>query len=304
MTRIFRFIDERGFAAQGQEVNAFNFNVNSTFLLLWIDALWVMGVRYQMLWCKLLLIYQMPKAGSQTIEATLDDCSLPHRIFRFHYLCSPLDEPWASEQLPFMTKMSRLLRTRKLLRAWGFKIPKIEVITGMREPIGGMLSSIFENHSYFFSKREPVNLAECRDLLLKPRAMSLAQKWFDRELKPFTGIDIFEEPFIRDKGYAIYENRFSRLLLYRYEALEKLSAMLKEFLGCEVQAVVNRNIGSSKAYSQAYRKAKEQVRLPVDFVAKQYNSRMMQHFYSEKERQDFQLRWVQTANEPADTAFA
>jgi hypothetical protein len=261
-------------------------------------------VRPQILWYKLLLIYQMPKAGSQTIEATLHNCSLRHRIYRFHFLCSRLSEPWASEQLPFITRMSRLLRIRRRLRAFGFGIPKIEVITGMREPIGAMLSSIFENYSYFFSKDGEVNLTQYRDILLMRTAMDLIQQWFDCELKPFTGIDVFEKPFPRDQGYAIYENKFSRLLLYRYEALEKLSAMLREFLGCEVQSVINRNIGSSKEYAEAYRKAKEHLQLPADFVAKHCNSRMMRHFYSEKERQNFQVKWTRSDDERADTTFA
>jgi hypothetical protein len=246
----------------------------------------------QILWSKLLLIYQMPKAGSQTIEATLQHCSLPHLIFRFHFLCSALAEPWASDQLQFRTRMSRVLRARKLLRSCGFNIPKIEVITGLREPIGVMLSSIFENYSYFFSKEEPVRLTEYRNLLLKPAAMNLVQHWFDRELKPFTGIDVFEKPFPCDQGYAIYENKFSRLLLYRYEALKNLSTILREFLGCEVQAVINRNIGSSKEYGWAYHHAKERLRLPVQFVARHCNTKMMRHFYSADERRRLFLQWT------------
>jgi hypothetical protein len=246
---------------------------------------------------RILLIYQMPKAGSQTIEATLKHCFLPHQIHRFHFLRSALAEPWASQQMEFMSKMSRALRVRKLLRACGLTIPKIEVITGLREPIGAMLSAVFENYYHFFSQGEPVKVSKYRDILLKPDAMNLVQQWFDCELKPFTGIDVFKKPFPWDQGYAIYENRFSRLLLYRYEALGKVSDILREFLSCDVPAVINRNLSSSKEYSEAYRQVKEHLRLPADWVAKQCNSRMMRHFYSEQERQDLQLKWAQTEKE-------
>jgi hypothetical protein len=163
----------------------------------------------------------------------------------------------------------------------------------LREPIGLTLSSIFENFSFFFQKPESVTLADYQDILLRPRAMNLAQQWFDWELKPFTGIDVYSAPFPRETGYAIYENRFARALVYRYEALGKLPAMLHEFLGCEVPAVLNRNIGSSKAYSQSYQETKEHLRLPSGFVASQCNSKMMQHFYSAEERRAFQELWTQ-----------
>src|SRR5262252_8920495 len=118
-----------------------------------------------MIFRRLLLIYQMPKTGSQTVEATLQQYSLPHQIVRLHFLSSDLAEPlvaklqspqvpnaWkenAQDQLIFTKKMSRIVRTRKWFRTFGLRIPKLEVITALREPIGLGLSTIFENYNYF-----------------------------------------------------------------------------------------------------------------------------------------------------------
>src|SRR5438105_10706901 len=44
----------------------------------------IRGSSLTLLFGRLLLVYQMPKTGSQTVEATLEKCSLPHRILRFH----------------------------------------------------------------------------------------------------------------------------------------------------------------------------------------------------------------------------
>src|SRR5689334_14279146 len=84
-----------------------------------------------LLFDRLLLVYQMPKTGSQTVEATLNRCSLPHRILRFHYLSRTMaeeirrgpvsnhaPEQWAESvrpQLAFMRRMSRVLRCRRIL---------------------------------------------------------------------------------------------------------------------------------------------------------------------------------------------
>jgi len=262
-----------------------------------------------MIFGKLLLIYQMPKTGSQTIEATLQQCSLPHRIVRLHFLSGNFADPiieklnsnqvpeeWkqnARKQLEFTKEMSRIVRTRRLLRACGLKIPKVEIITGLREPISLGLSTMFENFSYFFPKSQPPGLDDYAEVLQRPKLYHFSQCWFDWELKPFTGIDVFQTPFPRETGYSIYQSRSARVLVYRYEALGKLAVMLSQFLGCEVPDVLVRNLASSKSYAAAYQHAKQTLHLPPAFVARQYASKMMRHFYSDEERQAFLVRWAQ-----------
>src|SRR5438477_4717062 len=98
---------------------------------------------------RLLLIYQMPKIGSQTIEATLRQAQLPCPIHRFHYLSSALtktlrhglssskpDPAWkedARRQLDSIAEISRTIRLRRLLSLCGFRFPKLEIVTGLRE---------------------------------------------------------------------------------------------------------------------------------------------------------------------------
>jgi hypothetical protein len=265
-----------------------------------------------MLFGKLLLIYQMPKTGSQTIEATLQQCRLPHQIVRLHFLSSNFAEPiieklksnqvpeeWkqkAREQLEFTRRMARIVRTRRVLRACGFNIPKLRIISAVREPISLGLSTMFENFSYFFPQPQP-SLEDYVEVLQRPRLYNFSQRRFDWELKPFTGIDVFKTPFPQQSGYSIYENCFARALVYRYEALEQLSAMFRVFVGCEVPQVLVRNQASFKPYAEAYRHVKEIVRLPAAFVAEQCSSKMMRHFYSEEERQRFFMRWSQGTEE-------
>src|SRR6266404_6101237 len=81
---------------------------------------------------RLLLIYQMPKTGSQTVQATLQRCSLPLPIVRLHFLSS---------------------------------------------------------------KREQVTVEDYLEVLQRPKLYDFAQKWFERELEPFMGIDEFAKPF-------------------------------------------------------------------------------------------------------------
>jgi len=273
--------------------------------------------RRELLFGKLVLIYQMPKVGSQTIEATLRQCSVPDQILRFHYLSNAMasnakggldsdvpDKAWkqkARPQLELSEKIARAIRLRKILSRCGFNIPKLQVITGVRELIGLVLASIFENYLYFAPDLESMTVETCRDVLLRPRMFIALRDWFNLELKSFIGIDVYQRAFPREKGFAIYENRFARALVYRFEALPNLPAMLLEFLNLQAPELTNRNVGASKQYGDRYRSVKEQLRLPRDFVTSLYDCQMMRHFYSIEEREHWRAKWSQPVGAPIQT---
>lgn len=268
-----------------------------------------------MLFGKLLLVYQMPKSGSQTVESTLRSCGLPHQILRFHYLSAEQAEEvrrgpqqnasperWqaaAAGILREMSQLNRLIRTRRWLRRL-LLVPPLEVISAVREPIGSALSSIFENHGFFFPQNEAITPEGCAQIVQRPKLMGTYQNWLERETKAVLGIDVYARDFPITKGWSIYENHFARLLLYRFEFLDQLPAMLQEFLGCTVTAIVNANLGTSKAYASLYADVKKQLRLPPQFVRAQYGSKMMQHFYSPAELESLTSRWAGSdAHSPA-----
>jgi hypothetical protein len=257
---------------------------------------------------RLLLILQMPKTGSQTVEASLQSCGLPHRIIRCHYVSVVRQAEfrrsirahqglveWAQlarDQMEQMFTLRAATRWRRLLRGVGFKLPKLELSTGVRDAIGVALSSLFENHSYFVPTPRLLTPARCRDLLLYPGMLSSIEDWFDVELKPLTGINIYDQPFPRRKGYAVYETRTVRLLLYRIEALGQLPAMIREFLGCDIPQIFKRNLGESKSYAETYFHAKNNLSLPVDFVHARCTHKFAQHFYTPREISRLFQQWT------------
>jgi hypothetical protein len=263
---------------------------------------------WPLLFGKLVLIYQMPKTGSQTVEGTLQSCRLPHRVLRFHYLSPEMAEEirrgpasnravddWEAmvrPQIAFMVRMSRVLSWRRWLTRCGVPIPKVQIIAAVREPIGLALSSVFENHQYFFENLDQATLDDFISVLSRPRLYRF-QDWFDLELNALTKLRVYDRPFSHEKGYAIYENSFARVLIYRFDFLPKLRVMLRDLLGCEVPDVVIRNRGEAKNYAQLYAWAKANVRLSADFVGTQLNSRMIRHFYSPEERAEIRERWSQ-----------
>jgi hypothetical protein len=266
----------------------------------------------------LLLIYQMGKVGSQTIEATLRNACPGRPIFRVHYLSRQQvqlvgarlqlqifsDQAKASlrRQIKLANLLRHAVRARQKLRSLGIKGDKLHVIAGVRDPIALMLASIFQNHTAYFASLDEIDAINCQNLLLGrtenverrqyiEQLQQTTHSWFDTELRALIGMDVFEMPFPWNKGHQIYENEFARVLVYRYENFEAIGQMMEEFLGLNVPAIVNQNLSSAKDYSPQYEKVRRELRLPVKFLAQQYNTRLATHFYSGAEREQFACRW-------------
>lgn len=267
------------------------------------------GFEYGWVFRRLLLIFQMPKTGSQTVEASLQQCRLPDRIARCHFLSSArLAElrqslradaaavPWQQQMRRQLDEASRLrlvLRLRNLLRACQIKIPKLQIITAIREPIGLGLSSVFQNYLYFVPTPDSLTPEKCSEFLRRPRLLKSLEEWFERELQPIVRLDVYRTPFPREQGYQIYENACARVLLYKFEALPRLEEMIQAFMGCRPPSLATRNRGSEKPYGKQYDYAKRHLRLPAEFVRESYGSKMVRHFYSPQELSDLTRRWTE-----------
>jgi hypothetical protein len=259
--------------------------------------------------CPLLLVFQAPKAGSQTVEATLRQAGWPGELFRVHYL----SQSWASwaeatlrtaeeapdyhrnllSQLSVAQRLRGILRARSFLRRCGVDIPKIQVISAVREPIGLLLSSLFENHQLFFPSLESVTAPRCAELVTTHPQLARLQSWFDMELKPLTGVNVFRSRFPNQDGFAIYENRCARVLVYRFESLGRIGHILETFLGRKLGEVIDANVSSRKEYAPTYAAIKASARFPSAFTREVCHSKMMRHFYSAEERNQLESRWSQ-----------
>jgi len=83
------------------------------------------------------------------------------------------------------------------------------VISPIREPVRRNISAFFENY-YQQGK------ATMSDFIHNyPHHVPLL--WFDREIKGFWGVDVYEEEFDVDRGWQIYEAEKARILVIRME---------------------------------------------------------------------------------------
>ncbi len=277
-----------------------------------------------------LLVYQMGKVGSSTLLASLRASPAVcerYSIYHVHLLSAGGLQFMERYYAKARARIRRAPPPRRPLRpehAWlarwlrkrildSRNKHKWSVITMVREPIGRNVSSFFQNlelglgydyRSRLQSEGKEAVVADVRRLFdenyLDGRAIeridSSPLTWFDSELKPIFGLDVFASQFPTRKGYQIYETERARVLLIRLEDLDRSHAeALKEFLQIDEFALVRVNLGEAKEYSELYRAFLRDLTLPAEYIDELYESRYSRHFYTDREIEIFRGRWKKRA---------
>ena len=235
------------------------------------------------------LVFQPGKVGSISILVNLK--KEKEEVFHFHHIHFPAN-----------------ILQEKHIKMWetaleSVKCKKIKMIVGVREPISRDISAFFE----VFSERnlyrrgdwifENGNLYDVferyMDTILHdsygqwingvPDVWGDEFLWFDREIKRLWGIDIYQYPFDREKGYSIIRSAGIEIFLYKSEKLNDISKELYMF-------VLNRPISQfSTEYktdiswrNEAYQEFKNNVIL---------NSEYVDHYYKNNKKMDYLKKW-------------
>ncbi|MBD3276105.1 MAG: hypothetical protein GF372_12385, partial [Candidatus Marinimicrobia bacterium] len=112
-------------------------------------------------------------------------------------------------------------------------------------------------------------------------------KWFNNELKPTLGIDVLNEDFDRDDGYAIITKGNISVLILQTEKLDTLfPTVISDFIGSRI-APVKARVRKNPIYS----KLKKNLNFQDSFLERTYNQPGMKHFYSDKDIDKFISRW-------------
>ena len=274
----------------------------------------------------LYLIYTIGKTGSQTIEQTLLRAGLPGSVRRTHFLsrrsirenAMPAGSAAATPaQANEHTQAAHARSIRRLLirqRAFRRKVPglsPIRVICGVREPIGQLLSRLFQNPLRYLGSPDgftPHQVSAFLEKLVLEAAKGLSREeatawqsgwahslyfttWFDDELRTVLGLDVFASPFAWARGCQVYETPEARVLVYRQEDLSRLSAVLAEFVGAKHLALVNTNLRGETDMRGLYEQCRRECRFSEALLDTLYDSRYGRHFYSPQELAGFRAHW-------------
>jgi glycosyltransferase involved in cell wall biosynthesis len=176
---------------------------------------------------------------------------------------------------------------------------KWKIVTLVRDPIArniGTFFQVLDEHVPDWRQRDPADpsfIDELQDAFLRVRTIHTEpERWFDEQLLPVFGVDVYASAFPRDKGYQIF-NPSPRVavLLIRLEDLSRCaSAAMKEFLDLEEFVLREANVGAEKEYAELYASFKHKP-LPLTYVQAMYGSRLAIHFYDSEERQALAAKW-------------
>lgn len=244
-----------------------------------------------------LIVYQMGKVGSETVERSLGSVSLGRPLIRVHSLVEEnmyLDLKASNVSPREYFKRSRNLFIGKYLAreiARDRHRGKWQVITMVRDPVAQNISAFFQIADLLipdFSERAAtgrVSVDELLEVFLRnfpPDGIYI--NWFDQEMKPTFGVDVFASPSSKEAGYTIYRENNVELLLLRLEDVDRCAAAaFDDFLGLKNFRVERRNEAEQKTYSALYKAFQQQAVFPRHYVDGVYGSKYARHFYTDQE---------------------
>jgi hypothetical protein len=255
-----------------------------------------------------LLIYQMGKVGSSSIHASVNTFWKSSPVYHLHVLSAAnlaaLDRV-IRDAYPRTRHIPEHLIAGEFLRHYlprGPRPNRWPIITLVRDPIARNVSSFFQDlttrHTYLdFAAMLADNDTEgtARRLInafLDNHDHQRPLKWFDMELRRVFGIDVFAEPFDKQKGFTIYRNDRCRVLLIKLESLDRcVRAAFEQFLNINDFKLQTENVSRQKKYGQLYDAVKRSINFPEAFIDRMYTSRLVQHLYTNDEIAVFRRKW-------------
>jgi len=251
----------------------------------WVRASYAVGLRHPVD----LLVYQMGKVGSPTVQSSLTAAGLEPMQVHYMFADLPRMERFTDtdHEFPFHFYIGRLLRYYFDVTSHRFK-----VITLVRDPIARHISAQFQT-----LKHEPIPLddseAAAQELRRTiPGISSSPFSWFEREMELFLGTSPLSAPFDKQAGYGILETERVDILALKLEQLTKLiSEVVSSFVG-ENLSVVKANQGREKAYADYYQEVLDRFSLSEKTCREIYGHEHVTHFYSASEIEQFVQKWT------------
>lgn len=250
-----------------------------------------------------IIIYQMGKVGSSTVYETVKNMNLDFSVNHIHFLS---DDGILEAENFFRNSVSKkipmhLHRSKLIKEYFNFKNEKIKFITLTREPIGRIISDVFQNLKYFYPdlidgqqlKTEEIQQIVSSKLDISNVDSEFATNWFDNELIKALDIDIFEYAFDVEKGYSIIKNANIEILLLQMEGMNNiLEEALQEFFNYKNSIKIQHtNIGDNKVFSNEQSWIKNNIQLNDEVLSAFYSTKYMKHFYSDQQIRKFKNKW-------------
>lgn len=223
------------------------------------------------------MVYTAGKVGSSTMsdslrKANLSCIQVESFFYPEHQLDKGIQDVWGGYCLE--------------------KIKKgIKIITIVREPIARGISVFMQLLMYSLVENDRSMQYQIVEGCLRHNTYPF-EYFFDQELARVTGIDVFQYPFDREKGYGVIKENNFEVLLLTLEKLKSNKQVIQEFVGKPEFEFVSANVGGEKAYKHIYADVKKNLKIPYEIIEEIYlNNTRLHHFYTPEDIAGFQKKW-------------
>lgn len=232
-----------------------------------------------------IVVYQMGKVGSMSITKSLQRRGVAP-VYHVHQLHLPhlreLNQARKESGRPERDHRTERYLYQSLIEGQR----RSKYISLVRDPVSRNVSAFFQNLRHHLAPgpyEEIPPLSELVEFFVEVYDHDVPLTWFQKEVEPVLGIDVYEEDFPKEEGYKGYKNDKFEIIVMKCEVDDsKKELALQNFLGVDDISLQRANVSAEKSYSDVYRRVKASV-LPKAYVQRLCESDYMQHFYTENE---------------------
>lgn len=243
---------------------------------------------------KTILIYQMGKVGSATIQRSLSRS-------RLTWLRVPFDELPKGKDVVLSAHSHAHARAIIEHPEHREKKRMLVVLSLTRDLLRRNISAFFQNISspehllWHVGPQEIVQKMSMEEIAVAFRQrewLDLEREtlpWFDR-FSETVGVDIFAAPFPRC-GYRQYPRDHGRLAILRLENMDQSVEWLRRLFSTPSFSIKRENEMAETWKGETYRRFLEWFQPSQEELDVYYGSKMMRYFYSLEEIRAFRARW-------------
>ena len=238
-----------------------------------------------------MVIYQMGKVGSESVYRSLRASTTINCLH--HHSLNPAHLEYEARNHNRPSQLRAKAFSLFVASQWAADHRRWKFITLVREPISRNLSAFFQNRMVDSASasqtRAETFINEFRERY--PHYVPLV--WFDREVLPVLGIDVYAHSFDPKKGSRVIRGKRADLLVLKTQLPdEEKSRQIADFLSLDCFRLRRHNEGKSKHYHRVYNAVKAMYRPSVEEAAYLLDSRFTRHFYSKAEREQLKAKWL------------
>jgi hypothetical protein len=170
----------------------------------------------------------------------------------------------------------------------------VKIISMVRDPISQILSEMMQGTNFARGCVWDKSVSSFKERVMGSSGLATgryAYHWFEKHMEPSFGINVFDFPFDRDKGYSVIRKGKIEILMLTMESLRKNEKAIGDFVGIDDFKLSNKNISEHKPCKYVYERLKNELKLPTELLDEYYKNENVRHFYTDLQLDQFRSKW-------------